>query len=116
ILSQLPRVRDAVVGDSKAPIAVSLVFEEDAQRRVMISGCVETELMLECQRCLQPVRSLVSATVAGMVVVTDDAAAMVPRSQEPVMAEGESLDLHELVEDEILLALPMTVQCDRPAC
>jgi uncharacterized protein len=115
-LVELPRTRGVVSADSGAPVTVVLDFQEDAQRRVVMTGRVDTTLVLACQRCLEPVEQTMALDVAGIVVATDAAAAAVPRAWEPVMAEGETLDLHGLIDDELLLALPMTVQCDRPAC
>ena len=43
-------------------------------------------------------------------------AARVPRDWEPMLADGQMLDLHALVDDELLLALPITVRCDRQSC
>ncbi|HET7314719.1 YceD family protein [Salinisphaera sp.] len=115
-LSELPRTREVVVADSGAPVDVRLVFNEDAQRRVVLTGRVQTTLVLACQRCLQPTEKAIDADVAGIVVAGDEAAAAVPRAWEPILAEGDMLDVHALVDDELLLALPMTVQCDRPQC
>lgn len=115
-LSDLPRTQQIVLADSGASVDVSLALEEDAQRRVILTGRVRTALMLACQRCLQPVEQTMDVNVAGIVVASDEAAAAVPREWEPILAESEMLDVHALVDDELLLALPMTVQCDRPEC
>lgn len=115
-LSDLPRTREVVVDGSQASVDVALAFEEDPQRRVVLTGRVKTALMLACQRCLQPTEVPMDFRAAGVVVSSDEAAAAVPRQWEPILTEGDTLDVHALVDDELLLALPMTVQCDRPEC
>ncbi len=115
-LSELPRTREVVVADSGAPVDVSLLLEEDVQRRVVLTGRVQTRLMLPCQRCLEPTEEALDVEVAGIVVASDEAAAAVPREWEPILTEGDMLDVHALIDDELLLALPMIVQCDRPEC
>lgn len=115
-LSELSRTAEVVVPGSDAEVAASIVVDEDAQRRVKLSGRVQTTLVLPCQRCLQPTEQPIDVVIGGIVVASDEAAAAVPREYEPIMAGDGTLDLHALVDDELLLALPMTVQCDRPDC
>lgn len=105
-----------MAADSGVPVDVSLLLNEDAQRRVVLTGRVQAKLMLACQRCLQPTEQVIEVDVAGIVVASDEAAAAVPREWEPILADGDMLDGHALIDDELLLALPMTVQCDRPEC
>ncbi|MES1930093.1 hypothetical protein SADO_12598 [Salinisphaera dokdonensis CL-ES53] len=117
-LSRLPRVTAEMAGAARDgdTIAVDLEFKEDAQRRVRVEGTIDTTLLLECQRCLQVFDESMHVDVAGVVVGDDDAAANVPRDDEPVMADGDLLDVHALVADELLLAMPSVARCARPAC
>jgi len=67
-----------------------------------------TRVRLACQRCLQdfevPLR-----IEANFRFVADEAlaAALDAEAEEDVLALPQRLDLHELVEDELLLALPL---------
>lgn len=115
-LARVPRTRDVVVADSGAAIDVTVHLTEDAQRRVMLTGRVHTVLTLACQRCLEPTEQPMAIDVAGIVVASDAQAAEVPHEWEPMLAQEEQLDLHALIDDELLLALPMSVKCDRPSC
>jgi uncharacterized protein len=117
-LCELPRVfaetADAVCRHDT--IAVDLGFEEDAQRRVVVEGTIDTTLRLQCQRCLRHFGAPMHVEVRGVVVADDDAAANVPREDEPVLADGELLNVHELVADELLLAMPNVARCGAPEC
>lgn len=115
-LAELPRTRAAVAAGSGEEVAVTVGLEEDGQRRVLLSGWVRAVLALPCQRCLEVTEVPMDIGIGGMVVTSDRAAAEVPREHEPILATGEMLDLRGLVDDELLLALPMTVQCDRAGC
>jgi uncharacterized protein len=65
-------------------------------------------LSLTCQRCLSPVDLPVSVDRSFRFVRDEDAAAAQDeRSEEDVLALGRSLDLVELVEDELLMELPL---------
>ncbi len=117
-LSDLPRVV-AEVWQAPRPeetVRVELGFHEDSQRRVVVGGRVAARLVLQCQRCLEAFGQRLDVRVAGVVVADDAAAADVPRADEPIMAEGDMLDVHALVADELLLALPGVARCLRPAC
>lgn len=117
-LARLPRV-GAVSACKPAEgdtVAVDLLFFEDAQRRVRVEGRIQTTLRLTCQRCLREYDQPMDAPVAGVVVGDDEAAANVPRADEPVLADGDTLDVHALVSDELLLALPGVERCDRDDC
>ena len=67
-----------------------------------------TRLHLECQRCLQPVETpLEIGRSLRFVQGEDEAAALDADSEEDVLALPRWLDLRELAEDELLLALPI---------
>lgn len=68
----------------------------------------DTHVVLECQRCLQPLQlPLHIARHIFFVAGEDVAAALDAGSDDDVLALTPSLDLHALVEDELLLALPL---------
>lgn len=65
-------------------------------------------LSLTCQRCLAPVDLPVSVDRSFRFVADEGlAAAQDEQSEEDVLALGRSLDLLELVEDELLMELPL---------
>lgn len=72
----------------------------------------------ECQRCLQPLMlDLAVSRPLRFVANEEAAAALDAESEDDVLALGDGLDLHELVEDELLLALPLVpthAQCPQP--
>jgi uncharacterized protein len=65
-------------------------------------------LWRDCQRCLQPVTLELDVSRA-LRFVGDEATAetLDAESEDDVLALPRRLDLHELVEDELLLALPV---------
>lgn len=65
-------------------------------------------IWLTCQRCLQPYRTeLVVDRAIRFVPGEDRAEALDAECEEDVLALPRSLDLRALVEDELLLALPI---------
>jgi len=69
---------------------------------------VEASVVLICQRCLGPVcRKLESAT--SLVFAAEDTVDL-PADHEAIGGDARKLDLASLVEDELLLSLPLIAQ------
>lgn len=67
-----------------------------------------TRISLECQRCLKPVEAALDVERDFRFVADERLAAEVDAdSEEDVLAISRSLNLQELVEDELILALPL---------
>jgi len=66
------------------------------------------ELRLACQRCLAPVPVVLEVDRRFLFVDGEDrAAALDAEMDDDVLALPRRLDVHELLEDELLLALPL---------
>jgi uncharacterized protein len=67
-----------------------------------------TQVSLECQRCLKPVNVPLQMSRQFLFVHGEDAAAQLDAdSEDDVLAVTRALDLRELIEDELLLAMPI---------
>lgn len=66
------------------------------------------DVCLQCQRCLQPVlQALVVDRRFRFVHTEDEAARLDETSEHDVLLLPQRLDLHALLEDELILALPL---------
>ncbi|MDP2007033.1 MAG: DUF177 domain-containing protein [Rubrivivax sp.] len=66
------------------------------------------EVPLECQRCLQPMSERLQVQRRFRFVRSEDEAARLDEeSEDDVLALAARLDLHALLEDELILALPI---------
>lgn len=79
---------------------------------------VDTAVSMSCQRCLQPV-SIPLQVQTTLRFVRDEALAerLDEESEDDVLALSAALDLHELIEDELILALPIVprhARCAQP--
>lgn len=117
LLPDCPRLRAAVVS-MPTPIVAQLDFVKQADGKLVISGRVCAQVVMQCQRCLQPMSLKVLAPVSLGVVDDEAAADLLSEDLEPLIAEHGQLDLLKLVEDELLLALPIVAlhdECAAPA-
>ena len=118
------RLLSATVDDGAAPAEIVWAAHGE-QRRV--AGAepqtwlrleVSTTVALQCQRCLQPVaQPLAIERSMRFVRDEDEAARLDEESEDDVLAPGAWIDLHDLVEDELILALPLVPrheQCPQP--
>jgi uncharacterized protein len=62
---------------------------------------------LQCQRCMQPMELPIESTTHVALIFAEADAAEVPEELEPVLARSGSISTGELVEEELLLALPI---------
>ncbi len=130
MLSSLPRAADlyqlAAAGKSYTgridPSEFQRLFSavHRAGRRVEISlrfgveegvhylrGELDTELVVLCQRCMAPLDlPLGSRFLLGLVRSAGEEP-LLPDRFEPFLVEQREMDLHALVEDELLLSLPL---------
>jgi uncharacterized protein len=74
----------------------------------------QTVVSLECQRCLQPMaHALTVARWLRFVADEDEAAQLDEESEDDVLALPRRLDLRTLLEDELILALPLVPRHER---
>jgi len=90
-------------------VAVALRFGKDG-RLPFLGGTVEAELELECQCCLEPLPLRVSSEFRLGLVDSLEAAGRLPEQYEPLLVEGDQLAIADIVQDELLLAIPYCPQ------
>ncbi len=91
---------------SAGDVAVELHFGVDDEGFRVIKGPVAASLSCTCQRCLGEMSLAVQAEV-NLAMVWDDAQlAALPARIDGLVVGEEPADLHAIVEDELLLALP----------
>jgi uncharacterized protein len=104
-LDQLPRVR-AQLADSGGKVRGVAHFRREAGFRV---AELETEgvATLVCQRCLEPMQWPVGGTARVVLIAAESEADRVPQEFETVLAAENRIRVRDLVEEELLLTLPL---------
>ena len=105
-LNQFGRLVDSLA-DDKGEVQVALRFFMSEDHRVVLAGSVEANLNMICQRCLDVAEMPVQADFQLMGVLTDEQAKALPEDYEPLMYGEEPVELLPLLEEELLLALPL---------
>ncbi|MEL7450754.1 MAG: YceD family protein, partial [Pseudomonadota bacterium] len=92
---------------------VDLAVEVGDADQILVSGTVNGTLALQCQRCLEPADVPVSIDVKLAVAASESTPA--PAGYELVTGDARTLLLRDLLEDDILLALPPVPMHTDPA-
>ena len=116
-LVQFQRLSKLVEPSQKScsfPLRLDFFRQDDGQR--VIKGHIEGSVSMICQRCLEPVEVNLSSDISLGVVASDAEAELLPEELDPLVLD-ESIELYELLEDELLLAMPIVPvhkHCDIP--
>lgn len=112
-LSQLPRLSSLVIADD-AEICVIFEFTVNESRNATIKGHIETNLTLQCQRCLEPFIQSINLDFDLLIDASDDE--IKSFQQETVYTDEGYLDMFGVIEEELILALPLIVKHEDLSC
>lgn len=104
-IAELGRIRE-VVDDTTGDLLAKLEFGR-CSGFYCLQGHVEASLGLLCQRCLKPMVYKVSGRFKLGLVSSEEQMDELPDDMEPYLVEGEAQSIIELLEDELLLSLPI---------
>lgn len=105
-LARFTRLLDGALSN-EGEVSVHLAFARDARHLPVLAGRLETTLSLECQRCLQAVNVPLSAQVNVFMLHDDADVERLSEAEDFVLADDGELDFPALLEDELILALPL---------
>jgi len=107
--NRLSRLTDCVV-TSERSFDVSLKFGRNMSGKAEIAMKVEGSVIMQCQRCLEDFNVPIFVDTTLMVVSHDDEARINLKNHDPVIIENDILEVDLVVEDEILLVLPIVAK------
>jgi uncharacterized protein len=104
-LVELARLSDWAV-DKQARAHLTARFHL-VEKRVGVAGRVTANLRLICQRCLAPVETPVDDEFHVVLVSSENEMDQLPEQQDAVIANVTQLELGWLLEEQLLLAMPL---------
>ena len=101
-------------------LSAKFVFERDERKSVVIHSVIDTEVKMVCQRCLELVTLPIHSECSYAVVKEGANTQSLPKGYDVLELGEDPLDLHALIEEELLLALPIVPahhpeECQQPA-
>lgn len=114
-LSRMTRLRTACP-DQCGQARVDLYFERGGERGLRrIHGTVAATVRVTCQRCLQPLTLDLRAQPSLIVVKSEERPDLAEDDSEVLVADAP-ISLSDIVEDELLLAMPMIPKHEAREC
>lgn len=102
--------------NTDAVVELKLDFGVDAQGVRCVRGQLSSSFTMICQRCLEPMRIPVEVKVSLGIVSTEAEAERLPECYEPLFTTADPSLLVNLIEDELLLALPSAPRHGESEC
>ncbi len=104
-IKQLKRLNEVLMSD-QGDIEVELKFDRDGPIP-FIDGHITAKLQLKCQRCMQAMAHTMDIKFKLGLVLNDEHIERLPDKYEPYLLEDDNNHLPDMLEDELLLALPL---------
>jgi uncharacterized protein len=114
-LAKLPRLA-ATLAEPSGNLQVELQATRDEEGQDWLHGEIRGRLPLTCQRGLHPFDWNCDVALSLALVGSETEEQKLLKDAESYLVQADELPLRDLVEDEVLLALPMTPRCDDPEC
>jgi uncharacterized protein len=106
----------ALLADGHGDVAVDLQFGVDEQGISYMRGHLSAEVSLICQRCMESVTMPLETDIAVGFAVSEERASLMPDSYEACLLTEETAILAELIEDELILAMPIVAVHPAQSC
>jgi uncharacterized protein len=113
-LRGMPRLMEQCADDS-GTVSIALVFERGARGVRQMHGSLRAEVPLVCQRCLQLFRLPISAE-PWLILLKPGEPSAIPADEADTLVVSKPLPLSEIVEVELLLAMPMIPRHEPDKC
>lgn len=115
-VEKLHRLTPLLTG-THGELQVSLDLHIDEYRVRVAEGTIEGSVNMRCQRCLEEISYPLNLKYHLGVVSSEAEIERLPQGYEPLLTTGEPMKTLDIIEEEILLALPaIPMHQDRDKC
>jgi uncharacterized protein len=114
-LAKLPRLA-ATLAEPTGELHVELQAMRDDEGQDWLHGEIRGRVPLTCQRGLHAFDWNCDVALSLALVGSEAEEQKLLKDAESYLVEDDELPLRDLVEEEVLLALPMQPRCDDPEC
>lgn len=104
-LAELSRLCDAL-NDTSGELVANLYFGS-SEGFYFLQGSVQASLAVICQRCTEPMQQELLGHFKLGLVTSEDEIKLLPADMEPYLIKGDEQSVIDILEDELLLSLPM---------
>lgn len=105
-LDKLPRFLEGLANDA-GTVSVELSFDLNESKQRIISGHLRAEVEVVCQRCLEPAAIALADDIKLALLKDEAAAESLDPELDPWICEDYKLDIATLVEEQLILCMPL---------
>ncbi len=113
LLSQMPRLSELVIADDSR-IPVTFEFGYNEAQLATLKGGYQADLKVICQRCLEPMVTSINQEFTLLIDATDED--IESCQLDSVYTSEGYLNMVEVIEDELILALPLIMMHEDRNC
>lgn len=109
---------DGVMGEGLLDIEVRLSFDRDNRGRPAVRGRCNWQMESDCVRCDQSLMLDLEAEFSLVIVEQEETLSKLNQNEDGIVADGKWIHLVDIIEDPILLAIPMAprhANCEQDA-
>lgn len=114
-VDQLVRFTDAV-DTTVSDVEVKLAFRKGRQRKGLMVGRAAVRVSLICQNCMQPVECQIEASYRHALLSDQSQFDDLHEDEDGLVCDSDMVAVADLIEDELLLALPMVARHESGQC
>lgn len=117
-VSALTRLAGFLAGDG-GEIQVDLLFRKGRKQQPLVIGECRGDVTVVCQTCLEEMPLHLEAGIRSQLVDSDDELQALRQSEDGQVCADDTVMVIDLIEDDLILALPMVPrhaegECERP--
>lgn len=106
-LKDMTRLHESL-SNQEGEVTVDFEFGKDTDQHVQfVRFTFRAELSLQCQRCLEPFSYPIQGQLQAGLVHNEEEARRLPKEYDPVIVKDGTIALQDVVEDELIIGLPI---------
>jgi len=102
----------SLLASTQGQVDIDLELGIDRSKIRNIRGRIRANVTLVCQRCLQTMDYMIDSKVMLGIIIEREQADQLPAKYEPLLIESDKVSLKDIIEDEMILAIPSTPHHD----
>ena len=114
-LRRMRRLAESIE-DETGDIDVELEFDVDMNGIAILEGHITCSIQLRCQRCMQQMTWPIDVVFRLGLVESEAEIDALGEQYEPLLLEDDLVSIADIVEDELLLALPIVPRHEEDKC
>lgn len=112
-LDRFLRLRDQLLSVD-GEVSVALAFST-RRHRPSVRGQASVDVEVTCQRCMEPMPMRLEVFIDTLIVESEESMAALPPEEDGVICGDKRISVVDLIEDDLLINLPMSTRHERCA-